>query len=267
MKTLRSISLLILLSSFSAVTSAKTTIDAVQINSETPNSVTLTVHYRYDGRAGKNIFASATMIHRGRPSTHFSFRPGRVARGKGSTRVSLSTNKNAPASFVADGIRIALYQGGKRKFTARDFRFAKTWTKPGTRLSTKYNIKRKNPKQSQKGDTVSRKITRDGVVHLEYSNGKRVEKTSGGTLTIQSNGTESRSSFSQSQPPTPPGEPSPGNQAAWVNYVNESLLGTIRQLVKFDKASVNAYLESENSRTTYERVNHRASTVFKLVSP
>jgi len=88
---------------------AKSSIGNVLIVSETTDSVVLELHYFYNGRQGEHVFASAFMTKDGDVVRHYGYRPGEVSRGKGRTRVQLSTNQGAPDLFTSDGIRIQLW--------------------------------------------------------------------------------------------------------------------------------------------------------------
>lgn len=264
---------------------AESKIENILLVSETTDSVVLEIHYSYDGRQGRRVFASARMTKDDDVVRYFGYRPGEVSRGKGRTRVELSTNKGAPDLFTSDGIRVQLYQGGGGAFATRNVAFTKTWTKPRTALPPKLQIvglldgARPTDKLQVKpvaGDeaadeaessNIDRRILPDGTIEFRYPDGKIVQLTDGTRTVIMPNGEQQTMMFSHAQPPTPPGAPPDTTHAEWADSEAERLLDIMRTLVGNDQASIEAYLESESASSLYGRISERTRTVNMLVQP
>jgi hypothetical protein len=88
-------------------------IEAVKIANESRNSVTFDVVYNYTGEQGDKVFMSIVMSHNGQTSNYFAFKPGRIRKGRHSTRVYLGVVKSAPDIFLTNQIQLALYVGGE----------------------------------------------------------------------------------------------------------------------------------------------------------
>lgn len=263
---------------------AKSSIGNVLIVSETTDSVILEVHYSYDGRQGERVFASARITKDGDAVRHYGYRPGEVSRGRGRTRVQLSTIQSAPDLFTSDGIQVHLYQGGGGAFVTKNLAFAKTWAKPRAALPPMLRItgqvrpgdslqvrpapgSRATDEPQSGGEQAERRILPDGTVEFRYPDGKIVRRTKGGKTIIMPNGERQTFMFQEAQPPTPPGAPPNNTHAEWANSEAERLLGIMRTLVGNDQGSINAYLQSESVSSPYGKISKRTRTINLLVRP
>ena len=265
---------------------AKSSIGNVLIVSETTDSVVLELHYSYDGRQGEHVFASAFMTKDGDVVRHYGYRPGEVSRGKGRTRVQLSTNQGAPDLFTSDGIRIQLYGGGGKAFATKNLAFTKTWAKPRAALPpTKRIVRQVRPVRPEgslqvqpapgsdaadgpeSSGQAERRILPDGTVELRYPDGKIVRLTESSRTIIMSDGNEQTYMFQHAQAPTPPGTPPNSTHAEWADNEAERLFGIMRTLVGNDQTSINAYLQSESGSSPYGKISQRTRTIDLLVQP
>lgn len=265
---------------------AESSIGNVLIVSETTDSVVLEVHYSYDGRQGKRVFASAQMTKDGDVVRYYGYRPGEVSRGKGRTRVQLSTSQGAPDLFTTDGIRVQLYKGGGEAFLTKNVAFAKTWAKARAALPPKMlivgQVRPVRPggnlqiqpapgsgaADGPEGDgQAERRILPDGTVQLRYPDGKIVRLTKGSRTVIMPDGSRQTFMFQHAQAPTPPGAPPNNTHAEWAGGEADRLLGIMRTLVGNDQTSINAYLECESSSSPYGKISQRTRTIDLLVQP
>lgn len=105
-----------------------TRIISYQIVQETANQVIADVTYFYSGDQGAdNIFMSLIMANNGKPSGYFGYGPGRVAKGKNTTRCTLSVLKNAPKNYTTNQLEFGFYIGGKDYFHKEYKNYNKVW--------------------------------------------------------------------------------------------------------------------------------------------
>jgi hypothetical protein len=265
---------------------AENRIEQVTIASEGAAEVVLDVVYSYDGDHGGKVAISAVMANDGKTSAHYAHRPGRVERGRHRTRVTLATNRSAPASFATNQIEVAMYEGGGEAFVSRQFSFAKTWSQPGASLPPVLHLARlqarpalaqvpqlevvppAQPGSVDQAGAVTRKILPDGSVELHYPDGTIRHRFAGGETVTRPDGTTSTMLFQNAQPPTPPTAPPDASHANWLEAENARLLDIMRTLVGNDEASIQHYLEREGSgHTVYEQIEGRTGAVAWLVNP
>jgi hypothetical protein len=115
-------------------------------------------------------------------------------------------------------------------------------------------------------DGVERVIHDDGSVEIRYPDGsiKRLEK--GGVTHISPDGTERRIAFIQTPRLVPPSLLDDSDAVAWLEYLNGTLLDTIRTLVN-DPSQIDDYLEYEGPSTSLnEKINQRTRTLNFLLT-
>jgi hypothetical protein len=120
---------------------------------------------------------------------------------------------------------------------------------------------------------VERSILEDGTVEIRLADGTvKLYHRGGGFTIVYPDGRVCQSKILclQAQPATPPDLPSDLSDDelnAWLEDHSASLLRTISDLVSGDEESVNYYLEVEEGKTLYEKVNLRAECIGTLVTP
>jgi hypothetical protein len=248
----------------------------VQVISESVKNLTLKIDYEYGGARGSNVFVSAKMAEKGKPSRYYAVRPARVAVGKGSANVKLGTAQSAPEAFTSDALIITMYVGGQNAFLSQSFNYRKTWSKAGVALPASMAVARlvtpavvlAPQAKPESAPGVTRQISDDGVVELRYADGTIKRVYPGGVDIVRPNGSVMKQLHMEAQPPTPPSAPPNPQHEAWLQSENQRLLNIIGNLVANDEASVSNYLDKEGTGLSpYERITRRTTTINFLLTP
>lgn len=239
-------------------------IERVTVATESRDSVTFNVFYKYSGDRGANVFMSVVMAEDGKPSGNYAYRPGPVQRGGQFTRVTLGVKNGAPPMFSTNQLRVAMYVGGGQPFVERGFSFPKTWTRADAALPPVLET----IAGASGGDGKMRRVLPNGHIVLRLSDGTIRERFLGGETVTHPDGSHQTVLYSSAQPPTPPSAPPDETHAAWLDSESKRLLGIIRTLVDNDDASVEHYLLRESAdMSAYQRINSRTDAVDMLVRP
>ncbi len=248
----------------------------VSIVSETINEIIVEIKYSYSGDHGQTAFASVVMADKDKSINYFSYRPGRINRGTGRTRVTLGVTSSAPASFTSSQLQVKMYGKDGESFREGMFNFSKTWLKPGTFLHPVIKLVAPIPATfaaivatPAKPTTVKmRTIMPNGNVLLRYHNGAKKRLFKGGYELTAPQGSSKTHLFSSSQFPTPPSVPPDNSHAMWLLHENNQLLRIIESLVGNDEASIKNYMDKEAGKNSYyEQITSRTLTINQLISP
>tara|TARA_R110002073_G_scaffold112351_2_gene249117 strand:- start:205 stop:1035 length:831 start_codon:yes stop_codon:yes gene_type:complete len=247
---------------------AKTTIDKVLIISETTDTLTLEVHYNYDGARPAEV--RGYMMTGKEVSPHHAYTPGAVRKGRNRTRVQLAANRQAPNSFSSDAVRVTLNAQGRTKpLATAAYGFAKTWAKPRTALrpATTIVAARISPQaaavlsKSPLRQTVTPPRTRlELLTKARRSGGIGTVggfKTPGGTTVV----------YSQAQPATPPDSAPNLQHELWARGEADRLLGIIGALLGDDAGAVQWYKSTEDGATSpYAQISKRTEAIGVMVA-
>lgn len=246
---------------------AESKIDSVLIVSESTDLVVLEVHYQFDGRPQGTAEMRAYMLSNGQVSPHHAYTPGRVTPGRHRTRVELTTNRQAPALFDSNGIRVALHVERRREPVAtRTVAFAKTWAKPRAALRPLSTKVRVSPSLAS---NLARSPLRPSVTPLKsrlelLANARRQSGPATGSLTTPSGTTVV---YSHAQPPTPPDSAPDLQHQLWAQTEAERLLGIIGALLGNDGGALNWYKSTEGDDTSpYALISRRTDAISVMVA-
>jgi hypothetical protein len=116
---------------------------------------------------------------------------------------------------------------------------------------------------------VERTIRPDGTVEIRYADGTVKRLFEGSYEITRPDGTTSKATYVQSQPPTAPALPGDVRLVTWLEIHNDALLNVIRSLVTSDEA-IDDYLQYERergARSLYDKIGRRTLTIAKLLTP
>lgn len=259
---------------------ADTGIRAARVVSEGPREVVLDVDYAYRGEQGEQVFASAHALA-GSRRLPFGYVPGAVARGVGTTRVTLRRIDHDGTVLNSDGVQLELYVGGGGAFVSARFGLAKSWLRDDATLPVQLGVK---PPAATPDEgpalggpvaagtpteaVVARRFTPEGIVEVAYADGRRVQRFQGGYTIIFPDGRQQRVLMSNVQPPTPPAPPPGSSLERWLDGEAAKLLDVLRLLVGQDEAQITAYLAREPAdASAFARIAARREAIAYMLQP
>lgn len=246
---------------------AESKIDTVLIVSESTNLVVLEVHYQFDGRAQGAAEIRAYMLSNGQVSPHHAYTPGRVTPGRHRTRVELTTNRQAPAIFESNGVRLAMHvERRSAPVATRTVSFAKTWAKPRAALRPVSAQVQVSPSLAT---NLARSPLRPTVTPLKsrlemLTKARQQGGTATGSLTTPSGTTVV---YSHAQPATPPDSAPDLQHQQWAQTEADRLLDIIGTLLGNDSGALNWYKSTEGDNASpYALISRRTDAISVMVA-